>query len=213
MERDGRSDDVGIRLGAVEQLVLVRDLRCDGRGEVEILLGLRLGGRPLERAPGPCPRALHHVAGAAQDRARRCSADEQEARQQKRAADDRGARVADERGERAADREPDEAARVLAQQGHEAEEPDPHAEPEGTDVEQVAAREQQPSERDQRDRQDVGGASHDVREHSGEPGADGATVEAEIQDRREDEPEREQGEPEQLVLVGRARSLRPLLHA
>ena len=97
----------------------------------------------------------------------------------------------------------------LPSKRHEAEEADPHAEPERTDVEQVAACEQQSSERDERDRQDVGGASDDVREHSGEPRADGAAVEAEIEDRCEDEPEREQCEPEQLVLVGRALSLRP----
>ena len=56
---------------------------------------------------------------------------------------------ADERGERAADRHPDPAARVLAEQRHEAEEAHPHAEPERAHVEEVAAREQEPAERDE----------------------------------------------------------------
>ena len=93
------------------------------------------------------------------------------------------------------------------------EEPHPHAEPERPDVEEVAAREQEAAERDERDREHVGGVADDVRQHIREPRADRAPVEAEVEDRGEDEAEGEQREPEKLVLVLRACPLRPLLHA
>ena len=81
-----------------------------------------------------------------------------------RAADDRRAGVADQGGERAADREPDEAARVLAEQRHEAQEAHAHAEPERPDVEEVAPREQEAAEGDERHGQHVGGVADDIRE-------------------------------------------------
>ena len=67
----------------------------------------------------------------------------------------------DQRGERAADGHPDPAAGVLAEQRHQTEEADPDTEPERAYVEEVAAREQQPTERDERDREDVGGPADD----------------------------------------------------
>ena len=136
-----------------------------------------------------------------QDRTRRGARHEQEARDEQGAADDRRARLPDERCERAADGHADPAARVLAEERHEAEEAHPHPQPERAHVEKVAAREQESAERDARDRQHVGGVADDLREDVREPGADGAAVEAEVEDGREDESEREQRETEQLVLV------------
>ncbi len=71
----------------------------------------------------------------------------------------------------------------------------------------------QSTEGDERDREHVGGIADDARQSVGEPGADGAAVEPEVEDRGEDEPEREEREAEELVLVLRALSPRPLLHA
>src|SRR5262249_20734821 len=139
--------------------------------------------------------------------------DEKEARDEQRAAHDRRTRLADERSERSTDCEPDEPAGVLAEEGHESEKAHPHPEPERPDVEQVAPREQEDAESDERDRQDVGGVPDDLREDARKPRPDGPAVEAEVEDRREDESEREQCEAHQLVLVLGARPLRPLLDA
>ncbi len=181
--------------------------------DVHVLLRLRLARRPLERTPRARAGALHDVAGAAENRAGRGARHEQKAAEEHGTADDRGARLADQRGERAADRHPDEAAGVLAEQRHEPEEAHPHPEPERTDVEEVAPREQQSAQAEECDGQDVRGVSDDLRQHVGEPRADGAAVEPEIEDGREDETECEQREAEELVLVLRARASRPLLHA
>jgi hypothetical protein len=78
------------------------------------------------------------VARAPEDGTRRRAAHEQKAREQQRAADDRGAGLTDERRERAADRHSDEAARVLAEERHETEEADADPQAEGPDLEQVA---------------------------------------------------------------------------
>jgi hypothetical protein len=153
------------------------------------------------------------VTGPAQDRAGRGARDEEQAGDEQSAADDRRARLSDERREGAADREAEEAAGVLAEKRHETEEAHAHAEAKRTDLEEVAACEQEPAERNERDRQHVRRFSADVREDTREPRADGAAVEAEVEDRGEHEPECQEREPEQLVLVLRARALRPLLHA
>ncbi len=206
-----RSDHVGIRLCPVEQTVL-----HDDRGRlrvVDVLRRLRLARRPLEGALRARSGALHHVAGAPEDRAGRGARHEQESAEQKCPTDDRRAGRPDERRERSADRHPDPASRVFAEQRHEAEEAHPHAEPERADLEQLAACEQQPSEGDEREREHVRGVAHHIRQDVGEPRANGATVEAEVEDRREDEPEREQRQAEELVLVLRALSPCPLLHA
>ena len=126
---------------------------------------------------------------AAQDRAGGRAGDEQQACDEQGPSDDRGARLADQGCQRASDRHPDPAARVLAEQRHQAEKGHPHTEPERAHVQQVAACEQEPAEADERDRQDVRGAAHDVREHVCEPGPDSSAVEAEIEDGCEDEPE------------------------
>ena len=49
-------------------------------------------------------------------------------------------------------------------------------------------------------------SADDLRQHAGEPRADRAAVEPEVEDGREDETEREQREAEELVLVLRARA-------
>ena len=208
------ADDVGVRLGTVEQTMFRRVVAGAMRSrDVNVLLRLRLARGPLERTARARSGALHDVTRATENRARRGACHEKETAEEHGAADDRGARLADQRGERAADRHPDEAAGVLAEQRHEPEEAHPHPEPERTDVEQVASREQQAAKAEECDRQDVGSVSDDLREHVGEPRADGAAVEPEIEDGREDETECEQREAEELVLVLRARASRPLLHA
>ncbi len=141
------------------------------------------------------------VTGASKNRAGRRAADEERAADQERAADDGGARLSDERCERPAEREPEEAARVLAEDGHEAEEADPHPEPERPDVEQVAPREHEAAQGEQRQRKHVRGVPEERVERVGQPGAHGAAVEADVEDRGEDEPERAEREPEELVLV------------
>ena len=90
---------------------------------------------------------------------------------------------------------------------------DPDAEAERPHIQKVAAGEQEPAEADERDRQHVRGGPDDVVQHVGKPRADCAAVEAQVEDGREDEAQRQEGEAEELVLVLRARSLRPLLHA
>ena len=112
---NGRSDDVGISLGAVEQPVLRLDRRSDsGESNRSPVCDSVDGHSNARRAPVParcttCP-VRRRIAPVDAPLTSRKPADEQ------RAADDGGARVADQCGERAADREPDEAARVLAEQ-------------------------------------------------------------------------------------------------
>ena len=93
------------------------------------------------------------------------------------------------------------------------EEAHPHPEPERPHVQQVAAREQSPPSARSASGSTYAASPDDLLERVGEPGADGAAVEAEVEDGREDEPERDEREPEELVLVVRACSPRPLLHA
>ena len=83
--------------------------------------------------------------------------------------DDRRTGLPDERGQRAADREADEAARVLAEERHQAEEAHSHAETERPHLQEVAASEQEPAQRDERDGQHVRGVADDLRQHAGEP--------------------------------------------
>ena len=134
-----------------------------------VLGGLRLARRPLERAASSSARLLHHVTRATQDRSRGSARHEQETADKQSAADDRRTGLPDERGERAADREADEAARVLAEERHQAEEAHSHAETERPHLEEVAAGEQQPAQRDERDGQHVRGVADDLRQHAGEP--------------------------------------------
>ena len=178
----------------------------------EDLLRLRLGGGPVERLPRVAAGLADDVARAPKDRARRGAAHEQGASEQQRAADDRRAGLADEAGQRPAESEPDVAARVAAEQRHEPEEAHTEAEPERPHVEQVAPREEQSPHAEERDREHERGATEDGVERVGEPGAHRASVEVEIEDRAQDEPERAEAEPEELALVLRLDpTRRPLL--
>ncbi len=150
---------------------------------------------------------------AAEDRPGRGAGDQQQACDEQRAADDGRSRLADERRDRAADREADEAARVLAEKRHEAEKAHTDAEAKRANFEEVAPREQQAAERDESDRKDIGRIADHLGECARQPRPDGTAVEAQVEDGGEHEPEREQREAEQLVLVLGAGSLRPLLHA
>ncbi len=89
----------------------------------------------------------------------------------------------------AADRHPEPAARILAEKCHEAEEAHAHAEAEWTHLEEVAAREQKPPEAEQRDWEHIGGVPDHLGERACKPRTDCAPVEAEIEDRAEDEAE------------------------
>ena len=199
-----RADDVRVRLRPVEEAARRLEPLC--RVWVVVLQRLRLARHPVERAPRARPRPPDDVAGAAEDRAGGGAAHEQRAADEEGAADDRRAGVADETGERPAEREPEEASAVAAEQRHEPEEPDAEPEPERADVEEVAAREHEPADADQRERQHVRGAAEDRLEHVREPRAHRAAVEAEVEDRGEDETERGQPQAEQLALVVRPRA-------
>ena len=98
------------------------------------------------------------MACPAQDRAGRCAAYEQRAGDEQRTADDRGTRVADQTGKSPAERKADPAAAVLPEQRHETEKADADSEPERAHIEEIAAREHEPADREERQRQDVGAA-------------------------------------------------------
>ena len=209
--RGVRPDHVGKGLGPVEEAPRrFERLAC----RLVVLLRLRLGRDPVEGAARTGARAADDVAGPAEDGAGRGAAHEQRAADEDGAADDRRPGLADEGGERAAESKPDDAARVAAEQDHEAEER--HAEPEAerADVEQVAPRELEPADDEQRERERVCRPAEHGAQQVREPRAHGAAVEAEVEDGREDEPERREGEPEELALVMRScPAPRPLLHA
>ena len=155
----------GICLGSVEHALLLAtgsgaETRARTKTSSAVCDSLD-GHSNARRAPDPGP--LHDVASATQDRARGGARHEQEPREEQRAADDRRAGLPDERSERAADGHADPATGVLAEERHEAEEAHPHAQPERANVQKVAAREQEPAERDERDRQHVGGVADDLR--------------------------------------------------
>jgi hypothetical protein len=109
------------------------------------------------------------VPGAAEDRPGRGTRDEEQPRNEERAADDRGAGRADQRRERPTDRHSDPASGVLSEERHQPQEAHPPAEPERADVEELAACEKQDAERDERHREHVGGVADDVRQYAGEP--------------------------------------------
>ena len=173
-------------------------------GLLVALLGLRLGRDPVESAACVCPRRADDVAGSPQDRPRRSAAHEERAAEEHSRAHDDRAGSADEPRHGAADREPDEASVVVAaEQRHQAEKAHAEPEPERPDVEEVAPREHERADSHERERERIRRVSEHGAEPVREPGADGAAVEAEVEDRRQHEAERGQPEPEQLALVVR----------
>ena len=180
-----RADDVRVGLRAVEQ-PLRQVARAQAGGTSSVLRGLRLARRPVERAPRTGAGALHHVARAPEDRAGRGAADEEQTRREaaRRRRSQRRSRPMRAR-QRAADREPDQAAVVLAEERHQAEEARPRrragtAARRGGRCARAGAR----PIANERERKDVGRVADDVLQHVGEPRADRAAVEAEVEDRR-----------------------------
>ncbi|MGI8479420.1 MAG: hypothetical protein ACR2M2_06135 [Gaiellaceae bacterium] len=153
------------------------------------------------------------MARVSQERAGRGSAHEQRSTEEERTADDRGARLADHPRQGASQREADPAPVVSTEKRHQSQEADSQAEPKRAHVEKLAAREHQASDGEQREREHVCGVAHDLPERVGEPRANRATVETEVEDHGEHQSERCQCEPEELVLAVRARPLRPFLDA
>ena len=206
-----RSDDVRVRLGAVEE-------RTPGLHLVACRLHvalLRLGRGPVERAAGARARCADDVPRAAQDRARRRAAHEERASDEQRGSHDHRAGAADQAGESAADCEADPAPVVVAaEERHQAEEPHSQTEPKRPHVEEVAAREHEATDDEEPEREHICCVAEHGTERIGEPGADRAAVETEVEDGGEHEAERGQAEPEQLVLVLRAGTARrPLPYA
>ena len=113
--------------------------------------------------------------------------------------------LADQAREGSAEREPDPAAVVPAEERHQAEEADSRGRA-GTGARREArsARECSPPTARSASGSTYAALTEHVAERVREPGADRATVEAQVEDRAEHEPERAQREPEKLVLAMRA---------
>ena len=141
------------------------------------------------------------MARAADERAGGGARDEQHAGEHERDADDDRARAAENPGEPSAERLADGAAVVLAEGDQQADGADHEPRPEGAQVDELAADEHQPADRDQRERDERRRGSERRLEPVGETRADRPAVPAEPDERREHEPERGQPEAPELGMV------------
>ena len=209
--REALGDDVRIVVDDV-------DRRLVHRREVTMVLLCRelFAHRTLERAARGVVGAPHHVTGAPEDGAVRGAREQQPAGQQRRHADEQRARVAEQCGEPAAELISDKAAVAGAERRHQSDEGDAETDSERREADERAAEEHQPADTDERHRGRVRGASEKVAQTRLDLLADDAPGEAEVEQRREEEPERREPEADQLgVLVCRSGALllRPLLDA
>src|SRR5207244_9733988 len=95
----------------------------------------------------------------------------------------------------------DRAAVRRAERREQAEADDGDTRAEGPHVHELAAGDHQPAEREKDDRSRIRRTADDRLEPVGDGAADGAPVPAQVEDRREEEPERDQREAHELVVL------------
>jgi hypothetical protein len=157
-------------------------------------------------------RKLHGVTGAPDDRAQARAGEEQQARNREQDAEDRGAGRPEadrhDRLERLADGAAVRLAEGEQQSGHRHRKP----ELERADVDELAARDDERTERYEHDRCQVRRSPDGV----GDEVTDRAPAESEPENRSEEHAQADQGEPDELRMMMRPRPAtpaRPLLHA
>src|SRR6185437_4115027 len=111
------------------------------------------------------------------------------------------------------ERLPEVAALVAAERDHQAGGGDAHSRAERPDVDERAAQDHQPADRDEGDRQHIRRRAEQRVEAVGERAAHVAAVPARVLDAAEEEAERDEAEAPELGMVQRAlaRGLRPAL--
>ena len=190
-EGGGRVDGRLVRRGDRRQLVDFGRCCC-----------ARARGWPAGRAA----RAADDVVRAAQQRADRGAREQQDARDRRGHAQEDAAGAADEAADQRVEALPDQP-RARSEHEEEAEHDDRAPGAERPHVEQLRPRDEQAAERAEGDRQQVA----EVADHAVEPVDDllarRAAVPAEVEQRGQEEPGREQEEPDQLGTVVAARAL------
>ena len=148
-------------------------------------------------------RRAHRAAGAAENRAEARPGEQEDAGQREHDAENGRAARADRERDEPLEGLAEPAAVVGAERQLEADERDRQAEPERADVDEPALAHDQGTERHEDDRREICGrpdpAAHEV--------GDGPTAEPEPEDRRQEDAEPGEAEPDQLRVVMAARLL------
>jgi len=174
-------------------------------------------GRRLRRERASCTAvsALHGMTRAADECARRRAREQQRPDYECEDADDQRARGADEQPEELLEAAADRAAVRRAERCQEPECRHDQPGPEGAHVDEGAPGDHQRADGDEGDRCDVGGRSDRARESVGDHAAGHPPAPAQVEDGREEDAERQEPEPDELVVLcaPHASLASPLLHA
>jgi len=157
-------------------------------------------------------RGAHRAPGASEDRAQTGASQEEHPRNREENAEDRCTARAEPEADKVSEALAEQAAVAGAETEHQAREREAEPEPERAHVDEGAPRDDQRTERDQHERGQVGGCA----DPSMDEVRDGAAVEAEPEDRGQEDAKPGQAEAHQLGMVVSVSPLRlcaALLHA
>jgi hypothetical protein len=201
------ADDVGIVVHRVDRR-LVRSDRDHGRRTSERLCRQRTAGAAVGTLDG-VPRAPDECA-------RGRAGQKQRADHQREDADDQRPGRADEQAEELLEPTAEGAPVRRAESGQQSERGDDQPGPKRAHVDERAPRHHQRADDDERDGSDVGGRADRADEAVRDRAADHPPAPAEVEDRGEEEAERQQPEADELVVLLAAdppAPARALLHA
>jgi hypothetical protein len=192
------TDDVGIgplsvhrgRVGLGDRLVVDRDANA------------------LDRAPRCDGGFLRRARGMADERSQRGAGNEQRSRDEKEAAEDLRAGVAEQAAEDEVERLAGGAAPRLAEDRHDPERQDDEPGAEWAHVDELRARDHEPAEREQHERNADPARAEEAVEAGVDLVADVASVPAEPERNGEEDAEEDEREPDQLGMLLPPGSLR-----
>ena len=169
---------------------------------------------PVDTAPGGGVGAADGPVGALDERADRRPGQEQDSGDREGGAGDQRARAADQGPDHLVERGADVAARVREQEEH-AERHRGEAPAERVNLDQATAAEHQRADDDERRRDQVAGVAHERPQAVNDPAARRASLPPQVDERREEQPDRGEAEADQLGMVVAAllRRALPALHA
>ena len=146
-------------------------------------------------------RTPHSVAGPAHERTCRCTGKQQRPDHQGQYADDRRSGRADKQPEKLLEAPPERTTVGGAEGGQQAEARHEQSGPEWADVDERAPGDHQRADDDEGDRRDIRRCADRTGEGVGDTAADHSPTPAEVEDRCEEDAERNQPEPDQLVVL------------